>query len=52
VHDELILEVPIEELAETASLVMQVMENAFKLDIPLTTEARSGKNWGELEPLD
>ena len=52
VHDELILEVPIEELAETASHVMQVMENAFKLDIPLTTEARSGKNWGELEPLD
>jgi len=52
VHDELILEVPENELAETASLVMQVMDNAFKLDIPLSTEARSGRNWGELEPLE
>ncbi len=51
VHDELILEVPEAALAATVSLVKQVMENAFKLDIPLTTEARSGRSWGELEKM-
>ncbi|MFH1446019.1 MAG: DNA polymerase I, partial [Chloroflexota bacterium] len=51
VHDELILEVPQSELAQTAKLVKQVMENAYHLDIPLTTDARSGTNWGELKPL-
>ena len=52
VHDELVLEVPEEELQETAAVVQDVMENAFKMSIPLKTEARSGPNWGEMEPLD
>jgi DNA polymerase-1 len=44
--------VPEEELQETAAVVQDVMENAFKMSIPLKTEARSGPNWGEMEPLD
>ena len=32
-------------------LVQQIMENAFQLKVPLETEARSGKNWGEMSPL-
>jgi DNA polymerase-1 len=51
VHDELVLEVPREELPETAKLVQRVMETAFPLQIPLTTEARWGINWGEMTPL-
>jgi len=51
VHDELVLEVPIEELEPTVQLVRQVMENAFQLEIPLLTEARSGLNWGSLKVL-
>jgi len=51
VHDELVLECPVKELAQSAKVVQQVMENAFQLKIPLETEARSGKNWGELSPL-
>lgn len=51
VHDELLLECPVEELSETAQVVQQVMEQAYTLSIPLETDARSGKNWGELEPL-
>ncbi len=51
VHDELVLECPEEELTVTSRLVQEVMENAFKLDIPLETEARYGCNWGELEPV-
>ncbi len=51
VHDELVLEIPREELAETAKLVQRVMETAYPLQIPLTTEARWGINWGEMTPL-
>lgn len=51
VHDELLLECPVEELRKTAQVVQQVMEHAYTLSIPLETDARSGKNWGELEAL-
>ncbi|MGD0708613.1 MAG: DNA polymerase I [Anaerolineaceae bacterium] len=51
VHDELVLECPPGDLKQTAAVVQQVMENAYPLDIPLTTEARSGKNWEELQPF-
>lgn len=51
VHDELVLEVLDKDLLETAKLVSQVMESAYKLDIPLLTEARSGINWGSMEVI-
>ncbi|RME05805.1 MAG: DNA polymerase I [Anaerolineae bacterium] len=51
VHDELVLECPQEQVAHTARLVQSVMENAYPLDVPLSTEARSGPNWGVLQPL-
>jgi DNA polymerase I len=51
VHDELVLECPQDELLEAARLMQQVMENTFPLSIPLLTEARSGQNWGVLQPL-
>jgi len=51
VHDELVLECPIDVLAETAALVQRVMENAYTLNVPLKTEARAGLNWGDLKPL-
>jgi len=52
VHDELVLECPAEERVQTARVVQQVMENAYPLTVPLTTEARWGLNWGEMTPLD
>jgi len=48
VHDELMFEVPEDELDETTKLVRHVMENAYQLDIPLSTEAKAGKSWGEM----
>ena len=48
VHDELMLEVPEEELAETQNAVREVMENITVLAVPLLTEAKSGINWGNL----
>jgi DNA polymerase-1 len=52
VHDELILECSKAELSETARLVQHTMETACQLAIPLTTEARSGKNWGEMSVIN
>jgi len=51
VHDELVLECPQEELSRTAELVQKVMESAFRLSVPLSTDARFGLNWGQMEPL-
>jgi DNA polymerase-1 len=48
VHDELVLECPVPEIETTAKLVQAVMTNAFTLKVPLETEARCGKNWGEM----
>lgn len=49
VHDELLLEVPENEREEATKLVQSIMENAYELSIPLSTEARWGRNWGSLE---
>lgn len=52
VHDELIFEVPDEELEHTIHVAKGVMESAMKLDVPLLTEAKTGLNWGELTTTD
>ena len=49
VHDELVLECKEEELNSTARLVQQEMENAFTIQIPLSTEAKSGTHWGAMK---
>jgi DNA polymerase-1 len=51
VHDELVLECPLRELLRTAKIVMDTMEEAYPLSIPLLTEAKWGHNWGEMKPL-
>ena len=49
VHDEVVLEVRRDALAETARAVREAMEGAYRLKVPLATEARVGPNWGEME---
>jgi DNA polymerase-1 len=51
VHDELVLECPPDEIRETARLVSKLMQEAYPLDVPLQTEARSGPNWFEMAPI-
>jgi len=51
VHDELVIECPRAELNETVVAARNVMENAYPLSIPLTTDARWGMNWDELQPM-
>ena len=46
-----VFECPREELNEVARVVQDLMENAYPLSIPLTTEARWGMNWDEMQRL-
>ena len=47
VHDELLLEVPKEELDEVREILVSSMENALTLPVPFLVEAQTGKNWEE-----
>ncbi len=47
VHDELILEVPEEELDFVRGLVCREMESVHKLDVPLKVETGSGLTWAD-----
>ena len=47
IHDELIFDVVKEEKKELEKIVKQIMENTYKLDVPLEVEISSGNNWYE-----
>ena len=49
VHDELLLEMPLEEVEAVRPLVIDIMCNAYELDAPLRVEAETGANWLELK---
>ena len=49
IHDELLLEVPQEEINEVQQLVVDTMSGAFELDVPLKVEVSTGRNWLELK---
>lgn len=52
VHDELVLEVPEDEIHAVAPLVRQVMENAYPLEAQLKVDVSAGQNWDEMLPID
>lgn len=45
IHDELVLETPIDLTEEHAAIVSEEMENALELNVPLLTEIGIGDNW-------
>ncbi len=47
VHDELIVEAPENESVQVERILSEEMENAVKLSVPLTADAKSGKTWYE-----
>ena len=47
IHDELLFEVPNDELDILTKIVVYEMENAMKLDIPLKVDYDYGKSWYE-----
>ncbi|MYC00292.1 MAG: DNA polymerase I, partial [Chloroflexi bacterium] len=51
VHDELIFEVPSEEIDSLADILREIMPAALDLVVPLNIEVKSARNWRDLEPL-
>jgi DNA polymerase I len=47
VHDEIVFEVPPEELASVKVLVKEIMEGIWDLKVPLKVNLASGDNWAE-----
>ena len=47
VHDELVFDVPKEEVEALQKIVKNEMENAFSLDVPLVVDMGIGTNWLE-----
>jgi DNA polymerase-1 len=49
VHDELVFEAPISEKKVVEKLILNEMENAMKLSVPLKVDSGWGKNWRECD---
>ena len=49
VHDELIFEVPTDEIEIVKSIILDFMPRAMNLDVPLDVQIKTGFTWGELE---
>jgi len=51
VHDELLFEVPRDEVARLGPIVRATMEGALPLDVPLTVDVKIGDDWESMTPL-
>jgi DNA polymerase-1 len=51
VHDELVFEVPKGKVQELSKRIKQIMEEAFKLSVPIVVDVKSGRNWDEMKEV-
>lgn len=51
VHDELLFEVPPQEISRLIALVRESMEKAISLRVPLKVDIKVGFNWYEMEKI-
>jgi DNA polymerase-1 len=51
VHDELLFEVPENELQSVSGIIKDEMENAMKLTVPVIVDLKAGRNWAEMKAL-
>ena len=49
VHDELIFEVPGDELDQMTAIVQELMPASLPLEVPLIVETKTGHTWGDLD---
>lgn len=47
IHDELIVEAPMDEVEKAQKILVDSMENAYKMKVPLSVDAHSGRTWYE-----
>jgi DNA polymerase-1 len=52
VHDELVLETPVEEVPAVSRLVRETMEAAYDLKAKLKVDVEAGPNWLEMEAVE
>lgn len=52
IHDELIFEVPPDQLYQLAELVRQEMVGVCKLNVPLKVDIKAGPNWAAAEEVE
>jgi DNA polymerase-1 len=50
IHDELVFEVPREEIDRTSQLIKEIMEQVARLDVPLVVDLGIGENWMDAKP--
>jgi DNA polymerase-1 len=48
VHDELLFEVPEDELSRARAVVREAMEGVHALDVPLVVDQKAGRSWMEV----
>lgn len=51
VHDEVIFEVPDNELETAAQLAADAFRGAYDLVVPLRVSCKAGRNWADMKPL-
>lgn len=51
VHDDLLFELPAEELDDFAGAARELMTNAVLLQVPLAVDAKAGANWRDMREL-
>jgi DNA polymerase-1 len=51
VHDELLLEVPRDEVERLVPVLRETMEGALALDVPLTVDVKVGDDWEAMTPV-
>jgi DNA polymerase-1 len=52
VHDELVVEVPRDDVWALVPLVSRAMADAYPLVVPLVVDVKIGDNWQEMTPVD
>ena len=51
IHDELIFEVPSDQLHALAELVTEEMAGVYALNVPLKVDVKAGPNWAAAEEV-
>lgn len=49
IHDELLFEVPKDEVEKVSKLAKEIMESSIELEVPIKVDIKTGKNWAQLE---